>query len=72
MPVLSKNTEEPVNEYSQNTKEALGPGPPASLHVTVIVVAPLTQADAEKRAVSQDFEVLDWYLSKKKLAAAAD
>jgi len=38
----------------------------------VIVLAPLTQADAEKRAVSKDFEVLDWYLRKKRLAAAAD
>jgi len=37
-----------------------------------MVVAPLTQADSEQRAVSHDFEVLDWYLSKKKLAAAAD
>lgn len=39
----------------------------------VIVPAPLTQADAEKRAAgAQGLEVTDWYLTKKKLAAAAD
>ncbi len=38
----------------------------------VIVAAPATQADAEKRVAAQgEFEVSDWYLSKKKLAAAA-
>jgi peroxiredoxin (alkyl hydroperoxide reductase subunit C) len=41
------------------------PGDPA------IVPAPVTQADAEKRAASKEFEVTDWYLSKKKVAAAA-
>jgi peroxiredoxin (alkyl hydroperoxide reductase subunit C) len=39
----------------------------------VIVPAPVTQADAEKRAAgAAGLEVTDWYLSKKKLAAAAD
>lgn len=39
----------------------------------VIVPAPLTQADAEKRAAgAPGLEVTDWYLTKKKLAAAAD
>jgi peroxiredoxin (alkyl hydroperoxide reductase subunit C) len=39
----------------------------------VIVPAPLTQADAEKRAASNGNgqEVTDWYFTKKKLAAAA-
>ncbi|HZQ70689.1 MAG TPA: peroxiredoxin [Terriglobales bacterium] len=39
----------------------------------VIVPAPITQADAEKRAAGgADLEVTDWYLTRKKLAAAAD
>ena len=39
----------------------------------VIVPAPLTQADAEQRAAgAPGLEVTDWYLTKKKLAAAAD
>ncbi|HET7207009.1 MAG TPA: peroxiredoxin [Terriglobales bacterium] len=38
----------------------------------VIVPAPATQADAEKRAAgAPGLEVTDWYLSKKKLGAAA-
>jgi peroxiredoxin (alkyl hydroperoxide reductase subunit C) len=37
---------------------------------SVIVPAPATQADAEKRVAASEFEVSDWYLSKKKLAAA--
>ena len=39
----------------------------------VIVPAPLTQADAEKRAASNGagVEVTDWYFTKKKLASAA-
>jgi len=38
----------------------------------VIVPAPATQADAEKRVVAGgEFEVSDWYISKKQLAAAA-
>ena len=39
----------------------------------VIVPAPLTQADAEKRVQSNGsgVEVMDWYFTKKKLAAAA-
>jgi peroxiredoxin 2/4 len=41
------------------------PGDPA------IVPAPVTQADADKRAASKDYEVTDWYLAKKKVAAAA-
>jgi peroxiredoxin (alkyl hydroperoxide reductase subunit C) len=39
----------------------------------VIVPAPVTQADAEKRAAgAPGLEVTDWYLSRKKLGAAAD
>jgi peroxiredoxin 2/4 len=38
---------------------------------SVIVPAPATQADAEKRVAASEFEVSDWYLSKKKLATAA-
>jgi peroxiredoxin (alkyl hydroperoxide reductase subunit C) len=39
----------------------------------VIVGAPITQADAEKRVAAdgQGIEVTDWYFSKKKLAAEA-
>lgn len=38
----------------------------------VIVPAPATQADAEKRAAAGgEFEVSDWYISKKKLAGVA-
>ncbi len=40
---------------------------------SVIVPAPTTQADAEKRvAAGAEFEVSDWYLSKKKLAPTAN
>ena len=40
---------------------------------SVIVPAPATQADAEKRvAAGAEFEVSDWYLSKKKLAPTAN
>ncbi len=39
----------------------------------VIVPAPITQADAEKRAAgAPGMEVTDWYLTKRKLGAAAD
>ena len=39
----------------------------------VIVPAPATQADAEKRvAGTAEFDVSDWYISKKKLAATAN
>lgn len=37
----------------------------------VIVPAPITQSDAEKRVATTDLEVTDWYFSKKKLGAAA-
>lgn len=37
----------------------------------VIVPAPATQADAEKRVASGEFEVADWYLSKKTLSKTA-
>jgi len=40
---------------------------------SVIVPAPVTQADAEKRvAAGAEFEVSDWYLSKRKLAPTAN
>jgi peroxiredoxin (alkyl hydroperoxide reductase subunit C) len=39
----------------------------------VIVPAPVTQDDAEKRAEgSEDLEVTDWYFSRRKLENAAD
>ncbi len=38
----------------------------------VIVPAPLTQDDAEKRTAAPGIEVTDWYLSKKKLAGKAE
>jgi peroxiredoxin (alkyl hydroperoxide reductase subunit C) len=37
----------------------------------VIVPAPATQADAEKRVAMKEYDVSDWYLSKRKLATAA-
>jgi peroxiredoxin (alkyl hydroperoxide reductase subunit C) len=37
----------------------------------VIVPAPATQADAERRVAAKEYEVSDWYLSKRNLAAAA-
>ena len=38
---------------------------------SVVVPAPATQADAEKRMAQSDLEISDWYLSKRKLAKAA-
>ena len=39
----------------------------------VIAPAPVTQADAEKRAAGgEDLEVTDWYFSRRKLKSAAD
>ena len=39
----------------------------------VIVPAPVTQADAEKRTASgEDLEVTDWYFTRRKLESAAD
>jgi peroxiredoxin (alkyl hydroperoxide reductase subunit C) len=38
---------------------------------SVVVPAPATQADAEKRMTQGDLEISDWYLSKRKLAKAA-
>jgi len=38
---------------------------------SVVVPAPATQADAEKRMAQSELEISDWYLSKKKLAKAA-
>lgn len=37
----------------------------------VVVAAPATQADAEKRATSKDFDVKQWYLSTRKLEQTA-
>ncbi len=37
----------------------------------VIVPAPATQADAEKRVGMKEYDVSDWYLSKRKLSTAA-
>jgi len=38
---------------------------------SVIVPAPATQSDAEKRVGAKEYEVTDWYLSKKTLDKAA-
>jgi peroxiredoxin (alkyl hydroperoxide reductase subunit C) len=38
---------------------------------SVIVPAPATQADAEKRVGAKEFEVSDWYISRKKVAPVA-
>jgi len=57
------------------TADANGVSTPANWRPgdPVIVPAPVTQADAEKRAAgAAGLEVTDWYISKKKLAAAAD
>ena len=57
------------------TADANGVSTPANWRPgdPVIVPAPTTQADAEKRAQgAAGLEVTDWYLSKKKLVAAAD
>ena len=57
------------------TADANGVSTPANWRPgdPVIVPAPITQADAEKRAQgAAGLEVTDWYLSKKKLASAAD
>ena len=57
------------------TADANGVSTPANWRPgdPVIVPAPTTQADAEKRAQgAAGLEVTDWYLSKKKLSAAAD
>ena len=57
------------------TADANGVSTPANWRPgdPVIVPAPITQADAEKRVQgAAGLEVTDWYLSKKKLSAAAD
>jgi len=72
---LGRNVDELLRVFDAlQTADANGVATPANWRPgeAVIVPAPLTQADAEKRAGSKDFEVTDWYLSKKKLAAAAD
>lgn len=72
---LGRNVDELLRVFDGlQTADANGVATPANWRPgeAVIVPAPLTQADAEKRAGSKDFEVTDWYLSKKKLAAAAD
>lgn len=72
---LGRNVDEMLRVFDGlQTADANGVATPANWRPgeAVIVPAPLTQADAEKRAGSKDFEVTDWYLSKNKLAAAAD
>ena len=72
---LGRNVDELLRVFDGlQTADANGVATPANWRPgeAVIVPAPLTQADAEKRAGSKDFEVTDWYLSKKKLAASAD
>ena len=72
---LGRNVDELLRVFDAlQTTDANGVSTPANWRPgdPVIVPAPLTQADAEKRAASKDgLEVTDWYLSKKKLAAAA-
>jgi peroxiredoxin 2/4 len=72
---LGRNVDELLRVFDAlQTTDANGVSTPANWRPgeAVIVPAPVTQADAEKRVGSKEFEVTDWYLSKKKLAAAAD
>jgi peroxiredoxin (alkyl hydroperoxide reductase subunit C) len=73
---LGRNVDELVRVFDAlQTADANACATPANWQPgePVIVPAPLTQADAEKRAAgAPGLEVTDWYLSRKKLAAAAD
>jgi peroxiredoxin (alkyl hydroperoxide reductase subunit C) len=73
---LGRNVDELLRVVDAlQTADANGVSTPANWRPgdPVIVPAPITQADAEKRAQgAAGLEVTDWYISKKKLAAAAD
>ncbi len=73
---LGRNVDELLRVVDAlQTSDANGVSTPANWRPgdPVIVPAPITQADAEKRAAgAAGLEVTDWYISKKKLAAAAD
>lgn len=73
---LGRNVDELVRVFDAlQTADANACATPANWQPgePVIVPAPMTQADAEKRAAgAAGLEVTDWYLSRKKLAAAAD
>jgi peroxiredoxin (alkyl hydroperoxide reductase subunit C) len=73
---LGRNIDELLRAVdAMQTADANACATPANWRVgdAVIVPAPITQADAEKRAAGgADLEVTDWYLTRKKIAAAAD
>jgi peroxiredoxin 2/4 len=71
---LGRNVDELLRVFEAlQTADANGVATPANWRPgdPVIVPAPITQADAEKRAVSKEYEITDWYLAKKKVSAAA-
>jgi peroxiredoxin (alkyl hydroperoxide reductase subunit C) len=73
---LGRNIDELLRAVdAMQTADANACATPANWRVgdAVIVPAPITQADAEKRAAGgADLDVTDWYLTRKKLTAAAD
>jgi peroxiredoxin (alkyl hydroperoxide reductase subunit C) len=73
---LGRNIDELLRAVdAMQTADANACATPANWRVgdAVIVPAPITQADAEKRAAGgADLDVTDWYLTRKKIAAAAD
>lgn len=73
---LGRNVDELVRVFDAlQTADANACATPANWRPgeAVIVPAPITQADAEKRAAgAAGMEVTDWYLTRKKLSAAAD
>lgn len=73
---LGRNVDELLRAIdAMQTADANACATPANWQLgdPVIVPAPITQADAEKRtAGAPGVEVTDWYLSRKKLGAAAD
>jgi len=71
---LGRNVDELVRIFEAlQTADANACSTPANWRPgePVIVPAPATQADAEKRVAQTDVEVIDWYISRKKLAGAA-
>jgi peroxiredoxin (alkyl hydroperoxide reductase subunit C) len=72
---LGRNVDELVRVFDAlQTADANACATPANWKPgdPVIVPAPLTQADAEKRVTTKDgLEITDWYVARKKLAASA-
>lgn len=71
---LGRNVDEILRAFDAlQTADAHGVATPANWRPgdAVIVPAPATQQDAEKRVKDTSLEVTDWYLSKKKLESAA-